>query len=140
MRKTKLGSLPYGALARAPKEVRAAYYTFGVLDDNNWRALPEPPQTNSVIDFDPIESVALIETHRRIAEALQLVPKRSAMILRMLYGLDDCRERTIAELAAQFDVTEQQISAIKLESLRTIKHPTKFKSRRISRILQELYD
>ena len=58
---------------------------------------------------------------------LQTLTEREEKVLRLRFGLEDCRTRTIEEVGKEFDVTRERIRQIEANALRKLKNPTKCK-------------
>ena len=54
-------------------------------------------------------------------------------MLRLRFGLEDGRSRTLEEVGKEFDVTRERIRQIEAKALRKLRHPSR--SRRSSRII-----
>jgi RNA polymerase primary sigma factor len=65
---------------------------------------------------------------------LDTLTPREQMILRLRFGLDDGRSRTLEEVGKEFKVTRERIRQIEAKALRKLRHPTR--SRRLKDYLE----
>jgi RNA polymerase primary sigma factor len=75
----------------------------------------DAPTATDSIDF------ALLQA--RLRAVLSTVPERSAAVVRLRYGLDDGRPRTLEEVGRELDLTRERIRQIERETLRELRHP-----------------
>lgn len=64
---------------------------------------------------------------KELDEALATLTDREEMVLRMRFGLDDGRTRTLEEVGIYFGVTRERIRQIEAKALRKLKHPSRSK-------------
>ncbi len=62
-----------------------------------------------------------------LIQVLQTLAPREERVLRLRYGLDDGRPRTLEEVGKQFSVTRERIRQIEAKALRKLRHPVKNK-------------
>lgn len=62
-----------------------------------------------------------------IDAVLSLLTEREEKVLRLRFGLEDGRNRTLEEVGKEFNVTRERIRQIEAKALRKLKHPTKSK-------------
>ncbi|MBR0461318.1 MAG: RNA polymerase sigma factor RpoD [Erysipelotrichaceae bacterium] len=58
---------------------------------------------------------------------LQSLTEREEKVLRLRFGLEDGRSRTLEEVGKEFDVTRERIRQIEAKALRKLKNPSKYK-------------
>ena len=58
---------------------------------------------------------------------METVSEREAKVLRLRFGLDDGRARTLEEVGKEFDVTRERIRQIEAKALRKLRHPSRSK-------------
>ena len=58
---------------------------------------------------------------------LQGLTEREEKVLRLRFGLEDGRTRTLEEVGKEFNVTRERIRQIEAKALRKLKHPTRSK-------------
>ena len=66
---------------------------------------------------------------------LKTLTEREEKVLRLRFGLDDGRTRTLEEVGKEFDVTRERIRQIEAKALRKLKNPNK--SRRLKEFMNE---
>ena len=69
-----------------------------------------------------------------IRDRLDTLTPREEKVLRLRFGLDDGRARTLEEVGREFKVTRDRIRQIEAKALRKLRHPTRSKK------LQEFLD
>lgn len=62
-----------------------------------------------------------------IDRVLEGLTEREAKVLKLRFGLEDGRTRTLEEVGKEFDVTRERIRQIEAKALRKLKHPTRSK-------------
>ena len=82
----------------------------------------------------PVEEVAEIVQHEEIMAVLGLLSRRERTVLRLRFGLDDGRPRTLEEVGQVFGVTRERIRQIEARTL------AKLKAIREAQCLQEYLD
>ena len=63
------------------------------------------------------------------AASLQLT-EREQKVLKLRFGLEDGRQRTLEEVGREFDVTRERIRQIEAKALRKLRHPSRSKKLR----------
>ena len=61
---------------------------------------------------------------------LQTLTPREAKVLRLRFGLEDGRPRTLEEVGKEFNVTRERIRQIEAKALRKLRHPSRSKKLR----------
>ena len=75
----------------------------------------------------PADAVAVALLKEQLAEVLNTLTAREAKVLRLRYGLDDGKARTLEEVGKEFNVTRERIRQIEAKALRKLKHPSRSK-------------
>jgi len=73
---------------------------------------------------DPDEAVLKHEMVSLVEEQLEALSPRTALILRMRYGMG-CEEHTYEEIGDKFDLTKERVRQIEARALRHLKHPSR---------------
>ena len=78
-------------------------------------------------DNVPVPSEAAAETmlKEQLDEVLKTLTEREKKVLRLRFGLDDQRARTLEEVGKEFDVTRERIRQIEAKALRKLRHPSR---------------
>jgi RNA polymerase primary sigma factor len=63
----------------------------------------------------------------QLVEVLSTLTDREQEVLRLRFGLDDGRARTLEEVGQQFKVTRERIRQIEAKALRKLRHPNRSK-------------
>ncbi len=75
----------------------------------------------------PADEAAFSLLHEQLMESLQSLTEREQQVLRLRFGLDDGRPRTLEEVGKQFHVTRERIRQIEAKALRKLRHPSRSK-------------
>ncbi len=75
----------------------------------------------------PVDAATFTLLHEQLMEVLDTLTDREQKVLRLRFGLDDGRPRTLEEVGKEFNVTRERISQIEAKALRKLKHPTRSK-------------
>ncbi len=75
----------------------------------------------------PADAVAVALLKEQLAEVLNTLTPREAKVLRLRYGLDDGKARTLEEVGKEFNVTRERIRQIEAKALRKLRHPSRSK-------------
>ena len=59
--------------------------------------------------------------------ALQSLPEREQKVIRLRFGLEDGKARTLEEVGQEFSVTRERIRQIEAKALRKLRHPQRSK-------------
>ncbi|MDP2670956.1 MAG: RNA polymerase sigma factor RpoD [bacterium] len=70
-------------------------------------------------------SAELLKAH--LAEVLDTLNDREKKVLKLRFGLEDGRQRTLEEVGKEFGVTRERIRQIEAKALRKLRHPTRSK-------------
>jgi RNA polymerase primary sigma factor len=82
------------------------------------------PDEDAQAPADAATSTLLKE---QLVEVLQTLTDREQKVLRLRFGLDDGRARTLEEVGKEFDVTRERIRQIEAKALRKLRHPSRSK-------------
>ena len=75
----------------------------------------------------PQDAAAFTLLHEQLMEVLSTLTEREQKVLRLRFGLDDGRPRTLEEVGRQFNVTRERIRQIEAKALRKLRHPSRSK-------------
>lgn len=75
----------------------------------------------------PAEAAAYSLLREQIAVVLDTLNEREQKVLKLRFGLDDGRSRTLEEVGREFDVTRERIRQIEAKALRKLRHPSRSK-------------
>ncbi|MDO5095671.1 MAG: RNA polymerase sigma factor RpoD [Peptostreptococcaceae bacterium] len=75
----------------------------------------------------PAEAAAYALLQEQLKEVLGTLNEREQKVLRLRFGLDDGRARTLEEVGKEFDVTRERIRQIEAKALRKLRHPSRSK-------------
>jgi RNA polymerase primary sigma factor len=73
----------------------------------------------------PAEEAASTILKENLVEVLSTLTDREQKVLRLRFGLDDGRARTLEEVGKQFEVTRERIRQIEAKALRKLRHPSR---------------
>lgn len=73
----------------------------------------------------PADAAAAVMLKETIREVLSSLSDREQKVIRMRYGLDDGKARTLEEVGKEFDVTRERIRQIEAKALRKLKHSSR---------------
>ena len=98
----------------------------------------EDSHLGDFIQDNNVEVPAYAETytllHEQLMDVLSTLTEREQKVLRLRFGLDDGRPRTLEEVGRQFNVTRERIRQIEAKALRKLRHPSR------SKILKDYLD
>ena len=75
----------------------------------------------------PSDSVAFTMLKEQLLSVLDTLTPREEKVLRLRYGIDDGKPRTLEEVGKEFDVTRERIRQIEAKALRKLRHPSRSK-------------
>ena len=75
----------------------------------------------------PSEQAADVLLREHIEDVMQTLTPREAKVLKLRFGLQDGRMRTLEEVGKEFDVTRERIRQIEAKALRKLRHPSRSK-------------
>lgn len=75
----------------------------------------------------PAEAAAYVMMKEQLLEVLSTLNAREQKVLRLRFGLDDGRSRTLEEVGQEFKVTRERIRQIEAKALRKLRHPSRSK-------------
>ncbi len=73
----------------------------------------------------PADAAAFTLLKEQLAEVLDTLTEREQKVLRLRFGLDDGRARTLEEVGREFNVTRERIRQIEAKALRKLRHPSR---------------
>ena len=73
----------------------------------------------------PAEAASFTLLREQLVEVLGTLTEREQKVLRLRFGLDDGRARTLEEVGKEFNVTRERIRQIEAKSLRKLRHPSR---------------
>ncbi|KKM09070.1 RNA polymerase sigma factor RpoD [Clostridiales bacterium PH28_bin88] len=75
----------------------------------------------------PAEAASFMLLKEQLEEVLDTLTPREEKVLRLRFGLDDGRSRTLEEVGQEFGVTRERIRQIEAKALRKLRHPSRSK-------------
>ena len=75
----------------------------------------------------PAEAASLTLLKEQLDEVLNTLTEREGKVLRLRFGLEDGRQRTLEEVGKEFNVTRERIRQIEAKALRKLRHPQRSK-------------
>ena len=73
----------------------------------------------------PADAAAFTLLKEQLIEVLGTLTEREQKVLRLRFGLDDGRARTLEEVGKEFNVTRERIRQIEAKALRKLRHPSR---------------
>ncbi len=73
----------------------------------------------------PADAAAFTLLKEQLGEVLGTLTEREQKVLRLRFGLDDGRARTLEEVGREFNVTRERIRQIEAKALRKLRHPSR---------------
>ena len=83
----------------------------------------------------PSDAASQVMLKEELEEVLKTLTDREAKVLKMRFGLEDGRMRTLEEVGRDFNVTRERIRQIEAKALRKLRHPSR--SKRLKDFLEE---
>ncbi len=77
--------------------------------------------------LSPAEAAAFTMLKEQLISVLDTLTPREEKVLRLRFGLDDGRSRTLEEVGKEFNVTRERIRQIEAKALRKLRHPSRSK-------------
>ena len=75
----------------------------------------------------PVEAAAFSMLKEQLVEVLDTLTDREQKVLKLRFGLEDGRARTLEEVGKEFEVTRERIRQIEAKALRKLRHPSRSK-------------
>jgi RNA polymerase primary sigma factor len=75
----------------------------------------------------PAEAASYTLLKEQINEVLHTLTPREEQVLKLRFGLEDGRTRTLEEVGKEFDITRERIRQIEAKALRKLRHPSRSK-------------
>ncbi len=75
----------------------------------------------------PAEAASQMLLKEQLNEVLNTLTEREGKVLRLRFGLEDGRQRTLEEVGKEFNVTRERIRQIEAKALRKLRHPSRSK-------------
>ena len=97
------------------------HYIFGVVNERSH--LGDFIQDDNVPV--PADAAAFTLLKEQLVEVLSTLTDREQKVLRLRFGLDDGRARTLEEVGKEFNVTRERIRQIEAKALRKLRHPSR---------------
>ena len=76
---------------------------------------------------EPAEAASFTLLKEQLSEVLQTLTPREEKVLRLRFGIEDGRTRTLEEVGKEFNVTRERIRQIEAKALRKLRHPSRSK-------------
>ncbi|MCR5501534.1 MAG: RNA polymerase sigma factor RpoD [Lachnospiraceae bacterium] len=73
----------------------------------------------------PADAAAFMLLKEQLVDVLSTLTEREQKVLRLRFGLDDGRARTLEEVGREFSVTRERIRQIEAKALRKLRHPSR---------------
>ena len=77
--------------------------------------------------LSPADSAAFSRLRAELATALESLTDRERQVVKLRFGLEDGRARTLEEVGKEFNVTRERIRQIEAKALRKLRHPSRSK-------------
>ncbi|MBR6812653.1 MAG: sigma-70 family RNA polymerase sigma factor, partial [Oscillospiraceae bacterium] len=76
---------------------------------------------------EPAEAASFTLLKEQLVEVLSTLTPREATVLKLRFGIEDGRARTLEEVGKEFNVTRERIRQIEAKALRKLRHPSRSK-------------
>uniref|UniRef100_UPI003AF0C6FD sigma-70 family RNA polymerase sigma factor n=1 Tax=Candidatus Allofournierella excrementavium TaxID=2838591 RepID=UPI003AF0C6FD len=76
---------------------------------------------------EPAEVASFTLLKEQLSSVLSTLTPREEKVLRLRFGLEDGRPRTLEEVGHEFEVTRERIRQIEAKALRKLRHPSRSK-------------
>ena len=103
------------------EEARAAVNDFGPMVD---------AKTDDLRAKVDLARERMDQLREQLNEVLHTLTPREEQVLRLRFGLEDGRQRTLEEVGQQFNITRERIRQIEAKALRKLRHPSRSKKLR----------
>ena len=107
-------------IQRIAQEPMSFDATVGEDDDSSLGDFIDDKET-----LNPLEYTQNMIYREEIEKVLQTLTPREEKVIRLRYGLDDNRPRTLEEVGKEFNVTRERIRQIEAKALRKLRHPSR---------------
>lgn len=88
-------------------------------------------------ESNPEDEVTYTLLKEQLREVLSTLTEREQKVIRLRYGLDDGRQRTLEEVGKKFNVTRERIRQIEAKALRKLRHPSR--SRKLKDYMEGIF-
>jgi RNA polymerase primary sigma factor len=76
---------------------------------------------------EPAEAASFLLLKEQLMDVLKTLTPREEKVLKLRFGLEDGRSRTLEEVGREFNVTRERIRQIEAKALRKLRHPSRSK-------------
>ena len=89
--------------------------------------MPWASGLNTMIPFCSSEAASFTLLREQIWDVLGTLTPREEHVLKLRFGLEDGRTRTLEEVGSEFHITRERIRQIEAKALRKLRHPSRSK-------------
>jgi RNA polymerase primary sigma factor len=75
----------------------------------------------------PVDAAAEVLLHEQLMNVINQLTEREQKVLKLRFGLEDGKPRTLEEVGQEFNVTRERIRQIEAKALRKLRHPSRSK-------------